>query len=229
MRSLVFDTSSIISIATNNLLNSLEPLKKQFAGEFYVSETVHKEVVDNPLNSRRFKLEALMIQELFDRGVIKIYDDPSVREYSLKLLEMLNNTFSTRKKYIKIVDLAEVESLVLANKLQSQAYVVDERTMRLAVENPTAIAEILKNKIHESVKINYENVYQIKKEFFNMPILRSTELMLIGYKIGLFNDYMGKNKKEEHEFLDGLLWALKLHGCSITDKEIDDFIKHNTI
>ena len=47
MNDLFFDTSSIISLATNNLLSVLEELKKKFKGDFVISDAVRKESLDN--------------------------------------------------------------------------------------------------------------------------------------------------------------------------------------
>ena len=42
MKALIFDSSSIISIVTNNLLNILADLKKIYKGEFLISNEVLK-------------------------------------------------------------------------------------------------------------------------------------------------------------------------------------------
>jgi len=75
MRSIVFDTGPIISIATNNLLWVLEELKKRYDGEFYITSAVKKEVMDKPLRSKMFKLEALQIMFYISKGVIKILEE----------------------------------------------------------------------------------------------------------------------------------------------------------
>lgn len=222
MRALIFDTSTVISLATNNLLWTLENLKKQFNGTFMVPESVHRELVDNPLKSKRYKLEALIIQELFDIGLFKIYNNDKIKKLTDKFLNMTNTTFMTKSNYIKIIDLAELESLVLADYFKVDGYVVDERTIRLLVEDPLLIANILRDKLHTKININYDNIDILKKEFGVVKILRSVELMLIAYKSGLFNRYIKKNK--EKDFLDGLLWGLKLRGCSITENEIKELL-----
>ena len=66
MKSLAIDSSSIISLATNSLLWILEPLKKQFQGDFYITDSVKQEVINRPLSTKRFKLEALMIKEIVE-------------------------------------------------------------------------------------------------------------------------------------------------------------------
>ena len=224
MRSLVFDTSSIISLSTNNLIGTLEPLKKQFNGRFLITTSVHQELIENPLNSKRYKLEALMIEDLFKKGILEVYEDYNIKKEASDLLDLLNSIFTSKNQNIKILDLAEVESLILAQKIQSEAYVVDERTMRLIVENPAIIGNILKKKLHTKIDIDYGNLQKIKKLFKNVKIIRSIELMLVAYKMRLFDQYTSRDKKKSQEFLDGLLWALKLHGASITEDEINQLL-----
>src|SRR3989344_1352279 len=177
MKSLAIDSSSIISLATNSLLWILEPLKKQFQGDFYITDSVKQEVINRPLSTKRFKLEALMIKEIVEENIISLYESTELRQESLKLLAISNNIFKSKNEYIKILDLAEVECLALAIILNSDALVVDERTIRLLVEDPYKLSKLLK-------------------------------------------------KKLKKDLLDGALWAVKLHGCSITDDEIDEILLH---
>jgi hypothetical protein len=224
MRNLVFDTSAIISLATNNLISTLEPLKKQFNGRFLITKSVHQELIENPLNSKRYKLEALMIEDLFEKGILEVYEDYDLKKESLKLLDSLNSIFTSKNQNIRILDLAEVESFMLAKKIQAEAYVVDERTIRLMVENPNIVGNILKKKLHTKINIDFNNLQKIKKLSKDVKIIRSIELMLVAYKMKLFDKYTFRDKKKSHEFLDGLLWALKLHGASITEDEINQLL-----
>ena len=73
MKYLIFDTSSLISITTNNLLNIFEQLQKKFQGEFIIAKSVKREIIDVPSKSKKFKLESIQISTLVDKGVIKIY------------------------------------------------------------------------------------------------------------------------------------------------------------
>ncbi|MEK6974457.1 MAG: hypothetical protein AABW41_04450 [Nanoarchaeota archaeon] len=228
MRTIVIDTSSIISIAVNNLLWTLEPLKKQFDGKFLISESVHTELVDNPIKSKRYKLEAFMIEELINKKIIEVYQDQDVKSEALRLLEILNRSYSIKKRHIKILDLAEVESLIMAKRLGSEAYIVDERTIRLVVENPEQLVSILRDKLHAKIDIDYQNLESVKDNFGDIKILRSAELMLAAHKLGLFKAYTF-NKNKRREFIDGLLWALKLHGCSISENEINDMLAYKSL
>ena len=72
MKSMIFDTGPIISLALNNLLWVLDPLKKKFKGNFYITKSVKKEIIDRPLNSKKFKFEALQVLHLYEKNVIEL-------------------------------------------------------------------------------------------------------------------------------------------------------------
>ena len=58
---IIFDTGPVISLTTNNLLWVLDSLKKQYKGNFYITPTVKRELVDTPIQSKKFKFEALQV------------------------------------------------------------------------------------------------------------------------------------------------------------------------
>ena len=118
MRTIVFDTSTIISVATNDLLWTLHHLKKQFKGRFIISQEVKREIIDTPFNSKRYKLEALMIRDHLGIGHLTLYTTPQIREKAQYILELSNNIYFAKKTNIKILHLAEIESLVTTIKLK---------------------------------------------------------------------------------------------------------------
>ena len=71
MKSLVFDAGPVISLATNSLLFILEPLKKEFNGKFYITESVKSELVDRPFEIKKFKFEAIQVEKLIETGCWK--------------------------------------------------------------------------------------------------------------------------------------------------------------
>ena len=93
MNDLIFDTSTIISIATNNLLDVLEQLKKKFKGDFIISNDVKREVLDHPLKTRKYKLEAIMISNLILNNVIRTYSNVNLERKTINLLNLCNNIF----------------------------------------------------------------------------------------------------------------------------------------
>ena len=214
---LVFDSSSIISLATNNLLETLRELKKQFKGDFVIPDIVKKELIETPLKGKKYKLGAIVIQDLVNDGILKI----SKCEKELYLLDLTNKIFVNKGEEIKIIQAGETGTLLLSD--ENNIAVIDERTTRMLIEDPLNLRQLLENKLHSKVHINHENLNKFKEQTKNIKIIRSTELMTVAFEKGLFNDLFTKNLKKE--FLDGLLWGLKLRGCAISSDEINQILK----
>lgn len=229
MRSLVFDTGPIISLVTNNLLWVLEELKDRYDGEFYISPSVKKELIDVPLRSKRFKLEALQLMSFISRGIIKIYQPENRKQfdnYTKKLLNLANNIFHCRGTNLKIIHLAEVEALALAKMLNADAFVVDERSTRVLVEDPESLASLLRRKLHSPIKVDKKFQREFWEEVKDTQVIRSVELMAAAYEFGILDKYALKDIKFikdtnlRKSLLEGVLWGLKLRGCAISSSEI---------
>jgi hypothetical protein len=216
MKALVFDTSSIISIVTNDLLNVLVKLKEKFDGDFYITKAVKSELIDYPMQSKKFKLEALVLEKFLNDKQINLYYKQELEQKSEELLDIANNIFMADNNYIKIVHKGEMESLCLCIMLDA-IFVVDERTIRMLVENYKNLRRLLESKLHTKVEVNEKNLKLFLNEVKNIKVIRSSELMTVAFEIGLFGEY--KNKKE---LLDGLLWGLRLRGCAISTDEINE-------
>jgi len=222
MKSIIFDSSTIISLAMQNLLWVLKPLKSAFGGEFYICESVKRELVDRPLAGKKFKYEALSVMYLLKQGDLKLSsEDLSVQ--TNKLMFLANHSFKAQD-WIKLVHEGEMEALALAMKLKSSAYFVDERTTRLLIESPTLLSNLLKQKLHTKITMNRENILAFQKIVRDIKILRSSELLIIGYELGLFDKFIIRTDLRK-TLLDGLLWGTRLRGCSISSKEISDALK----
>jgi len=226
-KSILFDTGPIISLVTNNLLWILEPLKKKFNGEFYITPAVKKELIDKPLRTKRFEFEALQIYQLIKKGTLKIIDNKEIDTLSKKLLDLANHSFKARGNWINIVSLAEIEALAADAILSSDAAVIDERTVRLLLENSPNLTTLMERRTRAKVTPNKENIKQFKKLLKNVQIIRSTELVIVSYKLGLLNDFIVKTdsiRNPKKRLLDAALWAVKVRGCSISGKEIKQII-----
>ncbi len=232
MKAIVFDSSTLISIATNNLLWTLPLLKKKFNGEFYITESVKSEVIDRPLQSKRFKLEAMQILSMVAEGVIKVYKSEELKNKSQKITDIINSIYLANDHYIKIIQKAEVESLILSAMLDC-TFAVDERTMRVFVEDYKGLLNIFANKLHIDVKVNEKNLNIVRMEVHKVNIIRSVELMTIAYKLGMLNSYLNPEEKNivnidlKKSLLDGLLWGLRLRGCSVSSDEINEIMVLN--
>ncbi len=222
MKSMVFDSSTIISLSLNNLLYLLPELKHRFNGQFFITNEVKKEIIDKPIQSKKFKLEALQIHQLILDNTLEIYGQ-QLEKQTQNLLNIINNLFKAENHFIRLVDPAEVESLALANLLKA-TYVVDERTIRMIIENPNELKNLFERKLHTKITINKENLKELQKEI-NVNIIRSSELGLVAYSLGILKNLTQKdhltNYNLKHELVDGILWGLKLNGCAISQEEIE--------
>src|SRR3989344_1375635 len=232
MRALVFDSSAVISIITNNLLSILTELKKYYHGEFYITNKVKEEIVDAPLRSRRFRLEALQLAHYIADKYIKIYER-NVEEKTNYLLTLANTIFIAKDNYISILQKGEVETLALAALIEAQAIVIDERTTRLLIEDPLKLKKLLENKLHTKVKLDKHNLNYFKKETKDIKVIRSSELMIMAFELGLFKEYEHSKLLIKDNFkrylLEGILWGLRLKGCAISTEEINEALKIENI
>ncbi len=232
MKSLVFDTSTIISVATNNLLWVLPQLKKRFKGEFFISSSVKGEVIDAPLKSKKYKLEAMQILSLMGEGTIKVYRNSKKRVQEIS--ELANKIFRSKDTWIRIMHEAEIESLAIAIEINADAYVIDERNTRMLIENPEGLGQLLQQKLHTKIDMNQESLKRFKEYVKGVNIIRSVELMTVAYELGIMDKYLKERERKianidlRRSLIDGMLWGLKLNGCSITKKEINDIISLET-
>lgn len=219
-KKIAFDTSSLISLVTNDLLWVLTPLKEKFNGEFLIPPSVKKELVDYPIGTNRFKFEAVRIQGLIEKNILTLKERIDVSS----LLHSVNHIYFAGRENIKILHYGEVEALALAIANKANAYVVDERTMRWLIEDPEALRQLLEAKLHVPVRMDMATIKNFMNYVKGVNVFRSTELMMVAYELGFFADY---NTKEfgSKDLIEGILWALRLKGCAISTEEINDLVK----
>lgn len=218
MKAIIFDASTLISLAMNGLLPELKELRKIFDGKFIITNDVKREIIDKPLTIKKFELEALKIKQLLDEKVLELPSSVGIKDSEIfvqteELVDVANNTFMGQGKEIRLISMGEASCLALSkilekNKVKS-AIAVDERTMRMFVETPKDLQKLLQKKMHIKVTIKKENF----KPFAGFRIIRSAELVYLMHKKGLV-------KLDGPKVLDALLWAVKFKGCSISDEEI---------
>lgn len=224
-RTLVFDSGPIISLATNSLLWTLESLHGQFGGDFFIPAAVKRELVDVPLEIKKFKFEALQVLYLLNKGVLKLVDDRTVRQDTLALLDTANHLFKARGNWLRIVHTAEMQALASALYLNAEAIVVDERTTRVLVEAPMLLHEVLQNKLHTQVYINQDNLRRFQKMTRDLRFIRSTELLVVAYELGLLDKFLPNMPHPRKQLLESVLWGVKLNGCAVSQDEIDMIVQ----
>ena len=225
MKSLIFDAGPVISLATNNLLWILEPLKKKFNGKFYITEPVRRELVDKPLETKKFKFEAIQVEKLLETGVIEIADNSFIREKTPRLLGTANEIFRAYNNYMRIVHFAEISVIAAAINLNADAIVIDEKTTRFLMENPKMIVEILRKTLHTPISINESNLKEFRNNVNNIRAIRSVELVAVAYELGILDSYITKIPDARKNLLESVLWGVKLNGCAVSKDEIGQILR----
>ncbi len=215
---LIFDASSIISFTMNGLFDEIRKLKSIFKGKFLITSEIKREVIDNPIKIKRFKFEALKIKQLLEEKVFEMpssirINDEEILKRGQEILKIANSSFISEVKKIHLIDLGEASCLALSEILNKKEIknilVVDERTTRMLIERPENLKNLLEKKMHVNIKINEKNI----KSFTGFKIIRSTELAYVLWKKGL-------TRLKGIDILEGLLYALKFKGASISHDEI---------
>ena len=220
---IIFDASTLISLSMNGLLDKLEKLKGIFQGKFLITQEVKYEVIDRPINVKRFELEALRIKRLLEDKILEMPESlgitsKEITEKTEKILEIANRMFIGNNKEIKLIHNGEASCLalsrILLDKKIPHVIAVDERTTRMLGEKPEKLKELLQKKMSTRVKL----VKSDFKYFRGFRFIRSTELLYVAWKKGLVD------LKDGRKVLDALLWAVKFKGCAVSSDEIKEIM-----
>ncbi|MFH1408866.1 MAG: hypothetical protein ABIH34_03090 [Nanoarchaeota archaeon] len=226
MKSLIFDSGPIISLAMNNLLWLLSPLKKQFQGSFVITPGVKNELIDHPMEIKRFEFEALQVLKELNVGTLTLFQDERLADEKDHLLELANRLFWAGKRPIPLVHSGEMETVAAALMGQAGIVVVDERTTRLLLEQPKALLPILQHKMHATITLRQSALKIWQDKTAHLQVIRSLELVLMAYRMGLLDSYISQGITKK-TLLDSLLWGLRLNGCSLPNEDLDDLLQGN--
>lgn len=218
MKVIVFDSGPIITFALNSLLPLFRFLKEEYKGSFYIPNDVEKEIIEQPSKSKRFAFESYLIRGLLKDDTLELFDTKVYQQETEIITSLANSIYSINKRDLTILNAGELDALVLAKNLNAEAVVVDERTTRLILENPYRLKKTLTKKFHGKVVINKERLKEFERHFSTLKIIRSVELALIGLDKGYFDSMINFENKED--FVKSLLWALKLNGSAVSEREI---------
>jgi hypothetical protein len=218
---IIFDASTLISFSMNGLLDEIAKLKKIFKGKFLITEDVKYEIIDRPIQVKRFELEALRLRKLFHEKVLELPDSLGITNSEIiskkdKIIQIANSMFVGNRGNISLIHSGEASCLalsrILLDKKIPHVIAVDERTTRMLGEKPENLKDLLERKMHTKIKLQKQDF----KYFRGFRFIRSTELIYVAWQKGLTDLKDGKT------VLDALLYALKFKGCSISDDEIKE-------
>ncbi len=219
----ILDSSTLINLAMNSLLDLLPSLKKTFGIRFVFTRQIKYEVIDKPLNIKRFHLGALMIKKLFDQKIIELpssiqIKDENIQTKSREILRIMNNVFIARDRKMSIIHDGEASCIALSMILNEQnienIIIIDERSTRMLIEKPNNLHALFEKKLHQNIQYNKKGLDSFK----NIRFIRSSELVYIAQKNNLVNLHDGN-------VLEALLYAVKFKGCTISIDEINEALK----
>ena len=220
MNALFFDAGPIISLVMSRLDWLLPLLKEKFGGHFYITPSVKKELVERPIGIKRFEFEALQVLKHIREGTLELYED--VSESRAKQLQVVaNSSFKIKGKRMDIIQSGEMESVVAAMKTGSNTIVMDERTLRLFIEDNKQMEKLLEIRFKNPVETNTQKRDLFSEQLKSIKIIRSIELVAVAYKMGLLDSYLPKLRGGKEKLLDSVLWATKYNGCAVTQDEIE--------
>ena len=222
MKYLIFDAGPIISLTMNGMLPIIEKLKSVFDGEFVLTPQVKKEVVDRPMKIKKFKLEAVRVRDMIERGVFKMssefVSDNRLNSEVKRILKTMNGVLRTTAtgEKIKLIHDGEAACLAFARLCKADnVIVVDERTTRMLVEAPQSLEKMMEKKLHTPLDAELSLLGDLK----GLRVIRSAELLFVAFKKGLVPI------KKSVDLLDGLLYGVKFKGCAISSGEIEGMKK----
>ena len=158
--SIIFDASTLISLSMTGLIEELKELKKLFNGTFLITHEVKEELIDNPINIKKFELEALRIKELLEQKIIELPEAMNIKKEVVskktrEFMNLANTIFESNKRDIKIIHSGEASCLALSVILKERGLnnvlCIDERTTRMLVEKPGNLKSLLEKKMHTRI------------------------------------------------------------------------------
>lgn len=224
MKLMVFDAGPVISLTTNNLLWLLSPLKQRFKGDFCITEAVKKELVDRPVQTKKFKFEAIQVEQQIESKVLKVLKQNDFFVNGARLQSLANNIFRTNVGSVPIVQRGEMESLAATILLDADAFATDERITRMIIEAPEALRQILEKRLHAKITINDDALHELEEQTRHINIIRSVELVTMAYEQGLLDKFIVALPNARKELLESVLWGVKLNGCAVGENEINQIL-----
>lgn len=216
MSSFIVDSSTIISLASSCLLDVFRKFHER-GNRFILPPWVYDEVVNRPLQIERFEFEGYRVKKLVDEGVFEVYPNKKISKEAMEFSRYINNSFFAKNQPIKVIHPADAEGIFLTKRL-GDALIVDERNMRLTIENPMKIKKVLQRRLHTQIKVNKDNLKKALEYVGNVPVLRSIDLVSIAWERNLIDFNKDRNA------LKAMLLSLKYAGCTISFDEVFEYV-----
>lgn len=209
----------------SRLIWILPKLKEKYGGRFCITPAVKMELITRPITIKRFEFEALQVMKLIKEGVLEVYDKIPQKKVD-ELTKLANNTFKLKNKNIDVIQSGELESVVSVLQEDADGIVMDERTLRLFIENNKEMKKLLETRFRGPISVDKVKLNSFSEKLKGIKIIRSVELISVAYKLGQLDDYVPSLKKGRETLVDSVLWTAKFNGCAITEDEINEIKKY---
>ncbi len=216
---IVLDASVLISLSQMCGLGVISYLSRLRGIPFIIPPGVRHEAVSHPLHVRRFALSALRINRLIDHHHVRVEATSNLSRTTRSILSVANRLFSVGGKPLRLVDEGEAECLALLMGMKGGALAIDEKTTRVLIERPLSLVQTIRGEYAQSVSVNEQGLRGWQRMLPPITVLRSTELIAVAADHGYFSDY----GPLERQALSASLYAVRNAGCSITEKELDEY------
>jgi hypothetical protein len=215
------DTSSLVTLTDSCLDGILYFFHDHFNVRFIIPPKVEEEGVKRPLSTglKQYAFSALRLQHAMKRRVV-ITVDAETKRMTEKILFLANNLFFIKGKAMRLVHHGEAEMIALGNILNLTTLLVDERTTRMLIESPFKIKEHLEQEFKVNIMVHRDNLFEFSNLTKGMDIIRSSELVILAYENGYFDQY----DTLRVDILEAALHKVKFSGCAIRFDEIKQFI-----
>ena len=217
MKTLAVDSSSLISLSESCVVSVFRHLLGR--ARFVAPESVYQESVDTPSRIKQHGFSALRIKRLFFEGAVgKVAAD---LQRTREILQLANSTMLVDGKPLELIQIGEAECLALVLSGKADALIIDEKTLRLLIENPEKLMGILKTEYEGKVVLEEKSLQKWQQLTRGIKIIRSAELLAVAGK----NGYFGFFGDDEVLALRAAVFALKGYGCSLTKDELKEYDK----
>ncbi len=217
----VIDAGPMISLSTTCLMNVFRSFIAHNNIELLVPTDVARESVWNPINNKKFALNAARIKYAFGTKAFSVVEPTSeIESLKQKILYLANNSFYVKGKPLSLLQLGESEALAIAIVYGANALFIDERTTRSLIENPVRLKEVLEKRQNEEITMNQKNINAFREMFPNLKMFRSVDIIALAYEQELFDHELDHTTLE----LEAALYATKFSGCAVSEKEIEDYL-----
>ncbi|HII39052.1 TPA: hypothetical protein HA318_03565 [Candidatus Micrarchaeota archaeon] len=223
MVNLVLDSSSLISLSETCNIDCLYFFQHHSRALFIVPPSVYQEIIANPLKISCFEFSAVRLRKVVEDGVAIEATAFELKKRTREVMAAVNNCVRVNDKPLALLHEGEAQCLAAYWVFDVIALAIDEKTTRLLVENPQKLVQILKEERVGELEVDEKALARFKEVTFGVKIIRSVELIAVAAEKGFFRQY----KQFENQAFHAALLAMRRAGCSLTDKELKEYIEVN--